>query len=83
MEEMLRAQLEQWPTLVDILLRTGDWILYEPSNKFWGYSNGIGENNFGELLMKLRGEYRGIGLEIFEKEEKWLRHIHDKYVITR
>lgn len=45
------------PDIALKLIRTGDEILVEGNNwgdKYWGVVNGVGENNLGMLLMRLR-----------------------------
>ena len=59
MEEALRLKFDD-PHLKDLLLATGDKELIEGNtwnDQFWGVCNGVGENNLGKLLMKLRKEY--------------------------
>lgn len=60
MYQCLRAKFEQ-PALREKLLATGDAKLIEGNwwgDTYWGVCNGIGENNLGKLLMKVRGELR-------------------------
>ena len=55
---LLRQKFSQEP-LKSKLLATGNKILQEGNwwgDKFWGVSNGEGENNLGKLLMQVRGE---------------------------
>ena len=59
MENALRLKFAD-PHLKDLLLATGDKELIEGNtwnDQFWGVCNGVGENNLGKLLMKLRKEY--------------------------
>jgi ribA/ribD-fused uncharacterized protein len=49
------------PELKQKLLDTGDEELIEGNewnDTFWGVCNGIGENNLGKLLMKVREHYK-------------------------
>lgn len=58
MEEVLRAKFNDYD-LGKWLLETGDQYLEETNwwgDKFWGVCNGVGENNLGKLLMKIRSE---------------------------
>lgn len=61
MEACLRSKFSN-PELRSKLLATGEAELVEGNkwgDKFWGVCNGVGENQLGKLLMKLRAEYRG------------------------
>ena len=46
--------------LVNLLLLTQDAYLYEdsPNDQYWGKVRGVGENNLGKLIMKVRDELR-------------------------
>ena len=60
MYECLRSKFEQ-PALREKLLATGEAKLIEGNwwgDTYWGVCNGIGENNLGKLLMKIRGELK-------------------------
>jgi ribA/ribD-fused uncharacterized protein len=60
MESLLRIKFSK-QGFKDSLLATGDEELQEGNSwgdKFWGTVNGVGANNLGILLMKLREEYR-------------------------
>lgn len=51
------------PELQEKLLDTGNAELIEENtwnDTFWGICNGIGENNLGKLLMKIRAEIKDI-----------------------
>src|SRR6476620_8945451 len=60
---MFRCLKEKFkdPELKDKLINTGDEELIEGNwwgDKFWGVCNGVGENNLGKLLMKIREELK-------------------------
>jgi len=58
MENLLRSKFEN-VELRQKLLETGDQELVEGNtwgDTFWGVCDGIGENNLGKLLMKIRSE---------------------------
>jgi ribA/ribD-fused uncharacterized protein len=60
METVLRMKFSN-PELKHKLLKTGDEELIEGNwwgDTFWGVCNGVGRNELGKLLMKLREEYR-------------------------
>jgi ribA/ribD-fused uncharacterized protein len=60
MEKCLRLKFDQNPGLKEKLVATGDLYLEETNqwkDVIWGVCNGVGENNLGKLLMKLREEY--------------------------
>lgn len=64
MERILRVKFSN-PILSKKLLSTGDEELIEGNywnDTYWGVCNGVGENNLGKLLMKIRedkkNEYR-------------------------
>jgi ribA/ribD-fused uncharacterized protein len=60
MEDLLRIKFAK-QGFKDSLLATGDEELQEGNSwgdKFWGTVNGVGANNLGILLMKLREEYK-------------------------
>jgi ribA/ribD-fused uncharacterized protein len=58
MEFVLRHKFSH-PELLAMLLATGDMELVEDNDwddTYWGVCNGIGENNLGKLLMKIRAQ---------------------------
>lgn len=58
MEDCIRSKFKN-KKLAKKLIDTGDSVLEEGNNwndTFWGVCNGIGENNLGKILMKVRGE---------------------------
>ena len=60
MEFVLRQKFSQ-PDLIVMLLAAGDMELVEDNDwddTYWGVCNGIGENNLGKLLMKIRAQAR-------------------------
>jgi len=60
MEALVRQKFND-PALREKLLATGDQILVEGNtwhDSFWGVYNGIGANNLGKILMKIRNEKR-------------------------
>lgn len=61
METILRDKFTRTPELKQMLLDTGDMELIEGNtwgDVYWGCVNGIGENNLGKILMKLRKEFK-------------------------
>ena len=60
MELLVRAKFEQNPVLIKDLVRINGDIVEENTwnDTFWGVCNGVGENHLGEILTKLRDEYR-------------------------
>jgi ribA/ribD-fused uncharacterized protein len=60
MEELLKIKFSgKDPLLTRALMHTGDAEIIEGNNwndTFWGVCNGVGENNLGSLLMKVRSE---------------------------
>lgn len=62
MEALLRQKFsDKNPELKEKLLSTGDDDLVEGNwwnDRFWGVCRGVGENNLGKLLMKIREELR-------------------------
>lgn len=55
---VVRAKFQD-PELRKMLLATGDAELTEGNtwnDKYWGVSNGAGENKLGKILMRVRGE---------------------------
>ena len=59
MDLLVRAKFEQNPTLIKELIHVEGEITEENTwnDTFWGISNGVGENNLGKILTKLRDEY--------------------------
>lgn len=60
MEDLLRRKFSI-PEFRELLLSTEDAILIEGNHwndTIWGVCNGVGENNLGKLLMKIRDEIR-------------------------
>lgn len=66
MEDVCRDKFTRHPKLMDMLLATGDTELIEYNNwrdHFWGKSfQGVGRNELGKVLMKLRNEFRTLKL---------------------
>lgn len=63
MEEIVRRKFEQNQVIRKKLLDTGDALLVEGNDwgdEFWGVDlkTGIGANNLGKILMKIRSEFR-------------------------
>lgn len=59
MEEVLRQKFKKGSDLGDKLIATGDALLREDNtwnDTYWGYCSGVGANNLGKLLMKIRKE---------------------------
>ena len=59
MYEICKCKFTQNNILRQMLIDTGDKILVEGNywnDTFWGVCNGVGENNLGIILMKIRGE---------------------------
>ncbi|MBO4763219.1 MAG: NADAR family protein [Candidatus Methanomethylophilaceae archaeon] len=57
MEAVQTAKFDQHPDLKRKLIETGDAELVynnECGDEFWGVYNGVGENNLGKVLMKVR-----------------------------
>ena len=59
MEEIVRAKFLQNPELVPQLTSIKGYIQEDNSwhDTFWGVCNGIGKNNLGIILMKIRDEF--------------------------
>ena len=58
MENGLRQKFK-YPELREQLLSTGDQELVEGNwwrDFYWGVCNGVGDNNLGKLLMKIRDD---------------------------
>lgn len=61
MEEIVRDKFTRNEDLKVLLLETGDKWLEETNwwgDKFWGVCNGVGQNQLGKVLMKVRGELK-------------------------
>lgn len=61
MYEICKAKFSQNAELAQKLLDTGDEELVEGNNwgdRIWGKVNGIGANNLGKILMRVREELR-------------------------
>lgn len=59
MEDCVKHKFTRHPELRDDLLRTNDDYLEEGNwwgDCFWGVCRGVGENNLGKILMKIRTE---------------------------
>lgn len=59
MYEICRAKFTQHPDLAEKLLATGDAELIEGNtwgDRIWGAVNGVGANNLGKILMRIRAE---------------------------
>lgn len=62
MEEILRRKFSDDRKLKQQLVSTGDATLVEGNDHndtFWGVCNGVGDNQLGLLLMKIRNELAG------------------------
>ncbi|MBQ8965274.1 NADAR family protein [Ruminococcus sp.] len=61
MYEICKAKFTQNEELKEKLLATGDEELVEGNNwndRIWGKVNGVGANNLGKILMRIREELR-------------------------
>ena len=61
MYNICKAKFTQNETLKTKLLKTGDATLIEGNtwgDKIWGQVNGVGENNLGKILMRIREELK-------------------------
>lgn len=61
MYDINKSKFEQNPKLKEKLINTGDLELIEGNtwgDRFWGVCGGIGENKLGEILMRIRNEYK-------------------------
>lgn len=60
MYEVCKTKFDQNPELKKRLMETGDAYLEEGNtwnDRCWGTCNGIGDNNLGKILMRIRDEY--------------------------
>lgn len=51
------------PEMAEMLLATGDAYIEETNywnDTFWGVCKGVGENNLGKILMRVRGELNNV-----------------------
>ena len=70
MEDALRMKFKAYPELKQRLVNTGEAYLNAVSNDlFWGraINKAGGQNHLGELLMKLRKEFKDSGIKVSEK----------------
>lgn len=61
MYQVCKAKFEQNPDLLERLLATEDEELIEWNDwhdTFWGVCDGVGENNLGKTLMRIREEFK-------------------------
>ena len=61
MREAVGAKFEQHPTLIDLLLSTGDALIVEhtANDSYWGDGgDGSGKNMLGRILMEVRKDYQ-------------------------
>lgn len=61
MYEVVKNKFMQNKKERKLLIETGDAVLIEGNtwkDTFWGVCNGIGENNLGKILMKVRDEIK-------------------------
>lgn len=61
MYDICLAKFTQNQDLKEKLLKTGNAILIEGNwwnDTYWGVCNGVGENNLGKILMKIREELK-------------------------
>lgn len=59
MYQVCKAKFSQNPELAKMLIDTGDAELVEGNtwgDKIWGVCDGVGENNLGKILMRVRSE---------------------------
>lgn len=63
MYQVCKAKFSQNPDLLEKLLATGDAELVEGNtwgDTVWGVCKGVGENNLGKTLMRVRGELESL-----------------------
>lgn len=61
MERIVRAKFSQNKTIKKLLLETGSKYIEETNDWddiYWGVCKGVGQNNLGKILMKIREELR-------------------------
>lgn len=77
MYEVCKAKFEQNPILKEKLLATGHEELIEENKhgeKYWGISDGEGENFLGRILMRIRNEFNGFdAAKVTDKIISWIR----------
>lgn len=59
MYELVLEKFRQNPDLTQLLKETGEAELVEGNwwgDTFWGVCNGVGDNNLGKILMRVRGK---------------------------
>jgi len=59
MDQVLRMKFHPGTELSQKLIDTGDLYLQEDNtwnDTFWGVCNGVGQNNLGKILMKIRSQ---------------------------
>lgn len=59
MYQVCKAKFSQNPELAKMLIETGDAELVEGNtwgDRIWGVCKGVGENNLGKILMRVRSE---------------------------
>jgi ribA/ribD-fused uncharacterized protein len=74
MEICVRAKFQQNISLAQKLLDTGNKTLIEGNtwgDTYWGVCKGVGENNLGKILMKIRTEIQTSGIDLFCNEDYW------------
>jgi len=61
MYKIVKNKFMQNSTITKLLIDTNDKVIIEGNNWgdiYWGICNGIGENNLGKILMKIREEMK-------------------------
>lgn len=61
MYKIVKNKFMQNSTITELLIDTNDKVIIEGNNWgdiYWGICNGIGENNLGKILMKVREEMK-------------------------
>lgn len=74
MANLLRLKFAPGTRLASWLLATDDVFLVkgnEAGDRFWGVCGGSGTNHLGRLLMRVRGELGGVGLDEEEAHFLW------------